>query len=261
VRSASFVAGRFFRDRILIASCIVLLTALAWTYLFRLDYQMSSVQSMVRMGMSIDSTWTLRDFFLTFAMWSIMMIGMMAPTAMPVLLLFAQMRTTRDHTHSSQAAAMFGVGHITIWTIFSLLAATLQWTLHRAALLSPNLEVTSARAAGIILIAVGIYQLTPAKAKCLTKCQSPIGFLMANWRGEGATAALQLGLKHGIYCLGCCWALMCVLFVVGVMNLAWVAALTAFILLEKFGPAGVRLARVSGVLIILAGFAIMATNS
>lgn len=207
------------------------------------------MESMARMGMPMDMPWTTRDFLLTFAMWSVMMIGMMAPTAMPVLLLFAQMRKDQKQ---SLAATLFGLGHVSIWIAFSAIAASLQWALHQVTLLSSGMVVTSPYVAGIILIGAGIYQLTPAKAKCLTKCQSPLGFLMSNWR-EGSRGAFVLGTRHGAYCLGCCWALMLVLFVVGVMNLAWVAVLTAFIFLEKFGPRGLRIARIAGGLIILAG--------
>lgn len=249
MRSQSFVAGKLSRDRIVIASCILLLTLLAWVYLFRLDHEMNVMESMARMGMPMDMPWTTRDFLLTFAMWSVMMIGMMAPTAMPVLLLFAQMRKDQKQ---SLAATLFGLGHVSIWIAFSAIAASLQWALHQVTLLSSGMVVTSPYVAGIILIGAGIYQLTPAKAKCLTKCQSPLGFLMSNWR-EGSRGAFVLGTRHGAYCLGCCWALMLVLFVVGVMNLAWVAVLTAFIFLEKFGPRGLRIARIAGGLIILAG--------
>lgn len=249
MRSESFVAGKLSRDRVVIASCILLLTLLAWVYLFRLDHEMSVMESMARMGMPMDMPWTTRDFLLTFAMWSVMMVGMMAPTAMPVLLLFAQMR--KDHKQPL-AATVFGLGHVTIWIGFSAIAASLQWALHRVTLLSSGMVVTSPYIAGIILIGAGIYQLTPVKAKCLTKCQSPLGFLMSNWR-EGSRGAFVLGTRHGAYCLGCCWALMLVLFVVGVMNLAWVAVLTVFIFIEKFGPRGLRLARIAGVVIILAG--------
>lgn len=207
---------------------------------------------MGRMSMSFGTSWTVREFLLTFAMWTVMMIGMMAPVAMPVLLVFAKMNAGRSQPNS--LAVLFGLGHTFIWIGFSALAASLQWLLHQAAVLSSGMSVTSTYIAGIILIGAGSYQLTPAKAKCLTRCQSPIDFLMSNWR-EGPQGAFMLGARHGAYCLGCCWALMCVLFVVGVMNLAWVAALTAFIFIEKFGPAGVRVARVAGVVIILAGIA------
>jgi predicted metal-binding membrane protein len=231
-------------------------TALAWAYLFRLDHQMtadgSSAAMMERMGMVVGGAWTARDFFYTFAMWSVMMVGMMAPSAIPVLLLFNGMHAHRTEGSSPTAGTLFGLGHMSVWIGFSILAAMLQWSLHQAGLLSPGMAVTSSRAAGFILIAAGAYQLTPAKSKCLTKCQSPLGFLLSNWR-EGPTGALQLGIRHGIYCLGCCWALMCVLFVVGVMNLAWVAVLAAFILIEKSGITGLRIARAGGAVIIAAG--------
>ena len=229
-------------------------------YLIGIDHRMSSVESMLRMGMPADTSWSARDLFLTFAMWTVMMIGMMAPTALPVMLLFNRMRAGTNPGHSSGAAALFGMGHLIIWVSFSALAASLQWTLHHVAILSPHMSVTSPRLAGAILIAAGLYQLTPAKAKCLTKCQSPLGFLVTNWK-EGGKGVLELGLRHGAYCLGCCWALMCVLFVVGVMNLAWVAALTAFVFLEKFGPTGMRVAQAGGAVMILAGLLSMATRS
>lgn len=182
-----------------------------------------------------------------------MMIGMMTPVAMPVLLLLAKMR--RPETQSDRVV-WFGLGHISIWIAFSLAAASLQWTLHRLMLLSMSMAITSPYVAGLILIGVGIYQLTPAKAKCLTRCQSPVDFVMTNWR-EGRKGAFMLGIRHGLYCLGCCWALMGVLFVVGVMNLVWVALLTVFIFVEKFGPRGLRVARAAGVVIILAGIVSM----
>jgi predicted metal-binding membrane protein len=230
------------RKQPLIAGCVVLVTALAWAYLFRLDHDMS------RMTMAMDMPWNLKDFFLTFFMWSVMMVGMMSASAAPVWMLFTQMGEARGDPRASTLGMLFGAGHLTVWIGFSAVAALLQWQLHENALLSSGIAITSTRTAGAILIAAGVYQLTPAKRACLTRCQSPLGFLMSNWR-DGNKGALQLGLRHGLYCLGCCWALMCVLFVVGVMNLAWVAALTAFVLLEKLGAAGMRVARAGGVLL------------
>ena len=238
------------RKQPLIAGCIVIMTALAWAYLFRLDRNMS------RMTMAIDMPWSPGDFFLTFLMWSVMMVGMMSASAAPVLLLFTQMGESRGDRRASTMGMMFGTGHITVWIAFSAAAALLQWQLHENALLSAGIALTSTRMAGTILIAAGLYQLTPAKSACLKRCQSPLGFLMSNWR-DGNKGALQLGVRHGLYCLGCCWALMCVLFVVGVMNLAWVAALTAFILLEKLGPYGTRVARAGGVLLLGLGIGLL----
>ena len=258
MRRQQEVAGLPSRDRTLVASCILLITVLAWVYLFQLDRQMTSAAAsdsiMARMGMAIDSPWTARDFLLTFAMWSVMMVGMMTATAAPVLLLFTEMHAARGATRPAMTGVLFGAGHLTVWVGFSAVAALLQWSLHEAALLSATMALTSSSMGAVILIAAGIYQLTPAKGACLTRCQSPLGFLLSNWR-DGSKGALQLGIRHGAYCLGCCWALMCVLFVVGVMNLAWVAALTAFILLEKLGPVGGRVSRVGGAALI--GFGVV----
>jgi len=138
-----------------------------------------------------------------------------------------------------------------VWIGFSVVAAVAQWVLHEAALLSPMMTA-SPQLGGAILIAAGLYQLTPMKGACLTHCRSPLGFLMGHWR-DGLSGAFQMGLHHGLFCLGCCWALMCVLFVVGVMNLIWVAAITAFVLLEKVGPGGVWVARFAGVAMIAIG--------
>jgi predicted metal-binding membrane protein len=253
VRSRAIVAGFASRSRLVIASCIILITALAWAYLFRLDGQMSPAsESMARMGMTMDAAWSARDFVFTFIMWSVMMVGMMSPSATPVLVLFSEMGASRGDRQASAKSILFGAGHISVWIAFSAIAALLQWTLHQGASLSPEMAVTSSRIAGVILTGAGAYQLSPLKGACLKRCQSPIGFLLSNWR-EGKQGALELGLRHGVYCLGCCWALMLVLFVVGVMNLAWVAALTVFVLVEKFGPLGTWISRAGGVLMIAGG--------
>jgi predicted metal-binding membrane protein len=210
------------------------------------------------MDMPMNAAWTLRDFLLTFTMWVVMMIVMMTPVASPLLLVFA--RSHRSGTNRRlPGAVMFGAGHLAIWAGFSVLAALVQGALHSAALLSPAMSINSPLVSGVVLIGVGLYQMTPLKSKCLTRCQSPLDFLMSNWR-EGASGALIIGLRHGLYCLGCCWALMLVLFVVGVMNYAWIAVLTAFVLLEKFGPMGLRIARVAGFALIVAGVVTAMSN-
>jgi predicted metal-binding membrane protein len=248
VRSQSPVAGVISRDRLVIASCIVVITALAWTYLVHLSSQ--------KMTMPMSASWTGADFFFTFAMWSVMMIGMMSATAFPVLSLFSGMQKNRTGRAPDKTVLLFGVGYLIVWIGFSSVAALAQWALHEAAVLSTGMATTSSVLAGIVLLLAGAYQLTPTKGACLRQCQSPLGFLMTNWR-EGAKGALAMGLKHGKYCLGCCWALMCVLFVVGVMNLAWVAALTGFILIEKFGRSGFYVARLGGVAMMAAGILVM----
>jgi len=209
---------------------------------------------MAAMGMTMDMPWTAADVFFTFVMWAVMMVGMMAPSASPMLLLFAATRAGRGERGVSLATLTFGLGYIAVWTGFSAGAALAQWGLHQAAMLSQAMASSSSRLSGAILIAAGAYQLTPWKSKCLTHCRSPLGFLMTNWR-DGTPGAFRMGFRHGGYCLGCCWALMCVLFVVGVMNLVWVAALTGLVLIEKIGPAGAIVARVEVAAMVVIGIA------
>ena len=249
------------RDRIIISACIALVTILAWVYLFHLAHQMSAdlrdAKMMAAMGMSMDGQWTGTDLLFTFAMWSIMMVGMMAPSALPLLLVFAAARAGRGERGLSPSTLAFGLGYIAVWTAFSAGATLAQYGLHRAALLSSAMASSSSALSGTVLLAAGAYQLTRWKARCLIHCRSPLGFLMTNWR-EGSFGALRMGFRHGIYCLGCCCALMCLLFVVGVMSLVWVAVLTCFVLIEKVGPAGAVAARVAGAAMIILGIVVIA---
>jgi predicted metal-binding membrane protein len=252
VPSDSLVAAPLRRDQGIIVACVVVITALAWAYLFLLDHRMAAHSGMSMMGMPMPVRWTAADGFFAFLMWAVMMIGMMSASAMPVLLLFASMQRSREQQGVALSVPLFGLGYAAVWIGFSAAAALAQWMLLDATLLSPTLATSSRALWSAILIAAGVYQLSPAKSSCLRRCQSPLGFLMSNWR-DGARGALQMGLRHGSYCLGCCWALMLVLFVVGVMDLRWVAALTVFILLEKTGRGGLYVARAGGVLMIMAG--------
>jgi predicted metal-binding membrane protein len=256
ISSPSSIAILPRRDRVVISGCLVLLTALAWTYLVHLNRQMSASMGhdrmMAAMGMTTDVPWNAADVLFTFAMWAVMMVGMMTASAAPLLLLFAGMHRGRGAHRTPHVVVAFGVGYLLVWTTFSAGAALAQWALHQAAMLSPAMTTSSARVSGAILIAVGVYQLTPIKGACLTNCRSPLGFLMSRWK-DGTAGALRMGIEHGTYCLGCCWALMCVLFVVGVMNLVWVATITVFVLVEKIGPAGAFVARIAGATMIVAG--------
>lgn len=248
MRSQSPVAGVISRDRAIIASCIIVITALAWMYLIHLSAQ--------NMTMPMVASWSATDYFFTFAMWSVMMVGMMSASAAPVLLLFSGMQKNRGGRTLDGTVLLLGLGYLIVWVGFSAFAALAQLALHNAAVLSPSMATTSSILGGVVLLLAGVYQLTPVKHACLRQCQSPLGFLMSNWR-EGRKGALVMGLEHGKYCLGCCWALMCVLFVVGVMNLVWVAALMAFILIEKFSRSGVYVARLAGVAMIAAGILVI----
>jgi len=243
------------RDRALIATCIVVITGLAWAYLIRLNRHTPSIDvdsMMAAMGMVMNQPWGASDLLLTFVMWSVMMVGMMALPALPVLLLFAGMCGQRLDRGVVPPVPSFGLGYLVVWLAFSACATAAQWALHERALLSSAMATSSTLVAGLILITAGAYQLTPLKTGCLARCRSPLGFLMSNWR-DGSSGAFVMGFRHGIFCLGCCWALMSLLFVVGVMNLAWVGVLTFFILAEKFGPAGARVARAAGALLIVMG--------
>jgi predicted metal-binding membrane protein len=236
--------------------CVIALTLLAWAYLVHLDRQMSAAvadeQMMAAMGMAMNTPWTAVDVLLTFVMWSVMMIGMMAPSATPVLLLAARAPAGKGQSGAQATPWMFGAGYFLVWFGFSAVAALVQWALHRSAMLSPAMAASSPRVAAAILIGAGIYQFTAFKDTCLTHCRNPLDFLMSHWR-TGRTGAFRMGAHHGAHCLGCCWTLMAVLFAVGVMNLAWVAALTAFVLLEKVAPASTWISRTAGALLIIAG--------
>ena len=148
--------------------------------------------------------------------------------------------------------AVFLLGYLLVWTGFSALATLAQWGLHSAALLSPMMVSTSSVMGGVLLLAAGIFQWTPLKNACLIHCRSPLAFLMSEWR-DGKRGALLMGVKHGSYCVGCCWILMALLFVAGVMNLLWVASITAFVLIEKVVPRGELVGHVAGGVLSLAG--------
>lgn len=244
------------RDSILIVACMALATILAWLYLIHFDRQMSPAstydQMMAAMGMSSNTPWTGMDFFLTFAMWAVMMVGMMAPSATPMVLLFGASEARSGKKMPFLGAGAFALGYLAVWTLFSALATLAQWGLHHAAMLSPAMSVLSPRLGGAVLVIAGAYQLSPWKNQCLTHCRSPLSFLMTHWR-PGRRGAFSIGAHHGVFCLGCCWALMAILFVVGVMNLLWVAVLTVFVLLEKIGPKGAFVARFGGVALIATG--------
>lgn len=249
------------RDRVLIGCCLAVIVALAWSSLFYFDRRMSSDMTqlalMAKAGMPMEQPWNLTDVFFAFMMWVVMMIGMMTGSATPVLLLFAGMHARRHTRRIPSIVLIFGLGYMTVWTTFSACAALVQWALHHASMLTPSMAASNVVVSSVILGAAGLYQFTSLKRKCLVHCQSPLGYLLTHWR-DGSLGALLMGMSHGAYCLGCCWALMCMLFVVGVMNLFWVAVVALFVLLEKTGPTGVIVSRVAGAVMILAAVLLVA---
>jgi predicted metal-binding membrane protein len=194
-------------------------------------------------------------------MWWVMMVAMMLPSAAPMLLLYARVTSEGRSSRSSLiSTSMFTGGYLLAWGGFSVVAVTLQWTLESARLLSPMLETTNKWLGAGILICAGLWQLTPMKGVCLRHCRTPFGFLANNWR-EGNRGALLMGLEHGAWCLGCCWALMALLFFGGIMNLYWIVGLAIFVLVEKTFPFGHWVGRIVGLILVGSGVLLLGGQS
>ncbi len=197
------------------------------------------------------ATWDAPHLLLLWAMWAAMMVAMMLPSAAPIVLLYA--RAARQRSDAGWASGhIYGLvgGYVLAWALFSVGATSLQRVLATSQLLTPMMEPATGHAAAAVFLLAGLYQLTPFKQACLRSCRTPIGFLASRWR-SGITGALRMGAEHGTYCLGCCWALMLILFAGGVMNLAVVVALTAWVAVEKLAPFGEQSARISGALLLM----------
>ncbi len=224
------------RDRALAAVALLSLAGAAWVSLLRSGTGMS-------MG---PHAWSWVDVLPLFLMWVTMMVAMMLPSAAPMILLVATInRRRRERASPAAPTAIFVAGYLIVWTGFSAAAALAQWGLHEAALLSPAMASTSPVFSGLLLNIAGAYQWLPVKSTCLNRCRSPLGFLGSEWR-EGNAGTVVMGLRHGLFCLGCCWALMTLLFVAGVMSLIWVAAIAGLVLIEKVAPAGAVVGKVAG---------------
>lgn len=252
------------RDRLVIGVGLAALTVLSWVYLVRMAGGMRSAavdaEMHAAMGMPAMGAWGVADFVALFLMWAVMMAGMMLPSAAPVILLVLAVYRRRGDQQARVSAAAFIGGYLFAWTTFGAMASATQLGLHQAALLTPDMASGSAMMGGAILSIAGLYQWLPIKNTCLTHCRSPLGFLSRHWR-EGAAGGFVMGVRHGLFCVGCCWALMALLFVVGVMNLLWVAAIAAFVLVEKLTPQGLRVGRLAGGLLIIWGAYVLARST
>ncbi len=242
------------------AGGLAVVVALAWLYLFLgagMDVAAMAEAAGAAAGGGQPMAWSAGYAALVLVMWAVMMVAMMLPGAAPMVLLYAAIaRKQRARGHPAVGTGVFAAGYVLVWSGFSVAATAAQWGLEQAKLLSPAMAAGSAGFGGLVLVAAGVYQLTPLKHACLRHCRSPLHFVVHHWR-PGARGALAMGLEHGLYCLGCCWVLMGLLFVGGVMNLLWIAAIAAFVLAEKVAPAGAAIARASGGLLIAAGLAAM----
>jgi predicted metal-binding membrane protein len=242
------------RDRLVVIIALGAVVAFAWAYLL-----VGAGMGHHEMGMPMTHQrvmWTPGYTVLILVMWAVMMAAMMLPSAAPMILLYGTIASRRKATERSEVAGtgVFAAGYWAIWLGFSLAAVALQFALEHAALLSPMMAVTNRLIAGGVLIAAGIYQWTPLKQACLRRCRSPLEFLTTEWR-EGPRGVFVMGLRHGAYCLGCCWMLMLLLFVGGIMNMAWIAGIALFVLVEKLAPAGHWTGKAAGAALVLWGFA------
>jgi predicted metal-binding membrane protein len=253
------------KDRILVILALTSLTVLAWSYMLWLsaDMVMGGMDmtgfQMIPSGMGLmipaDQPWQGMEFVFVFAMWIVMIIGMMTPSAAPMVLMYSRVgRQTEAYGTPFAATVWFASGYFLVWIAFALLATLVQWAFERAALLDSAMAGTSNLVGGVLFVATGSYQWTRVKHLCLARCQKPFAFLMrqGGFRRD-ALGSLMLGLRHGAYCVGCCWALMALLLVGGVMNVLWIAALALLILLEKVTPFGQRIASLAGMVLIAAG--------
>lgn len=227
------------RDTAIALAAVLIAGALAWWWLATAGTMPASADagmaSMPGMG------WTPAYAFSMFVMWTIMMVAMMLPSAAPMILLHA--RTAKDN---QIATAAFAASYLAVWIGFSALATGAQWLLSEAGWLGEAMQLQSRTLAAAVLAGAGLYQLTPLKQLCLSHCRSPLAYLMHHWR-PGIEGAIRMGLSHGAYCVGCCWFIMALLFVGGVMNLAWIVVLAAFVMAERLLPFGDQVGKAAGV--------------
>ncbi len=240
------------RDRAIVLGALVSVVVLCWAWIVPMARDMSGAMTGASAWMTTER-WDLPHVALLFAMWTVMMAGMMLPSAAPTLLLYTNVvRKSTEGAHAPRRAYLFAAGYLVVWTAFSAVAAVLQWALISLFVLSPMMALESRLAAAALLVAAGAYQVTPFKRHCLVVCRSPATFIVGAWR-PGNAGAFHMGVAHGFFCLGCCWMLMLLLFAGGIMNLVVIGALTAFVLIEKLAPIGVQGGRLSGVLMVATG--------
>jgi predicted metal-binding membrane protein len=241
------------RERLLVVVALMLVAATSWGYLLAgagMQHEMGGMLMPMSSG-----PWTPGHALVVVAMWVAMMAAMMLPSAAPMVLLHAAIARQRAGASAPAGLSVaFVLGYLAVWGLFSVAATVLQYLLERRALLSPMMQTTSLLLAGAIFIAAGVYQWTALKRACLQHCRSPFAFVMAHWR-DGPRGAFEMGARHGAACLGCCWLLMSLLFIGGVMNLGWIAGIAVFVAVEKLTPAGHWVSRAAGALLVAWGLA------
>jgi predicted metal-binding membrane protein len=253
------------RDRVIVAACLVVLILLAWAYIVWLadDMEMGGmdmtgfrmIPAGVGLMMPVDAPWYAIEFAFVFLMWAVMMVGMMTPSVAPLILLYARVgRQAAAQSQPFATSAFLAGGYLLAWFVFSFGATIAQWAVERQGWLTPAMSSASSTFAGLTLIAAGLYQWTPLKDACLRQCQFPLQFIQRHggFRAD-PIGSFELGARHGAYCIGCCWMLMTLLFVGGVMNVFWIALISVFVLTEKVVPVGRLISRLAGTLFLAIG--------
>jgi predicted metal-binding membrane protein len=236
------------RARAAFTSAIVIVLLLSWWWIGAMGRDMYGAMTGPSAWM-MTSVWDGKHLLLLWTMWAVMMAAMMLPSAWPMLVMYGALSRRASHGRHSRDLYLFSAGYVLVWATFSVAATVVQRGLAELLILSPMMELTSPRAAAAFLVVAGVYQLTPLKRVCLRSCRSPLSFLVGHWRA-GSLGAFRMGIDHGVYCVGCCWALMLLLFVGGVMNLYVIAALTTLVAIEKIAQAGEHGSRISGGLLV-----------
>jgi predicted metal-binding membrane protein len=253
--TADLLLGALRHDRAVVLGSLGFVIMLAWVYLLLgggVGMEMMDMGGGQMMAMAPE--WTLGYGLVVFLMWAVMMVAMMLPSAAPVTLLIASIAKKRREAGAAPgiSTAPFVLGYLAVWFAFAAVATVLQWQLDRLEMLSETMALASTVVAGSVLIVAGIYQWTPLKQACLRHCRSPLDFLLHHWR-DGVLGAFVSGARHGVFCLGCCWMLMALLFVGGIMNLAWIAGIALIVLLEKTLPWGGWMERATGIVLFAWG--------
>lgn len=260
MRPTSVIETVLRRDQLAVATGLSLAALMAWGWTLAgagmpmgSDDGMAMVEAIGSAAMT-PSPWSPSHAAMILLMWWIMMVAMMLPSAAPLILLAVTLHRRKGRLGRPElTGGVLTAGYLLVWGAFSLAATMVQWGLEAGGLTSPATMAVGPAAAGGILLAAGLYQLTPLKQACLSRCRSPVAFLSAHWR-PGALGAFRLGLAHGAYCVGCCWFLMALLFVGGVMNPFWIGAIALYVLAEKLAPHGYLLRRASGLALAGWGF-------
>lgn len=242
------------REQFYVLTALILLSGLAWAGTV---YQAGSMGlGMITCSMTMGTPFSVSNGVLYVSLWGVMMVAMMLPALTPMVGLFHTMaRRRKEQGLPFTPAWVFVAGYVVLWTLTGNIAYAVDLAIQSLPGIFPTLKTSGALIGGATLLVAGVYQFTPLKYLCLSQCRSPMGFLLTSWR-DGALGAFRMGLHHGAYCLGCCWSLMLVLFVVGTMNLVWMGLLTIVIFVEKIVPYGVAMGKATGVILIVLGLAL-----